>query len=178
MSYARAARVIRAGGIVAYATEAVFGLGCDPRRRASVLRLLRLKRRPARKGLILIAATPAQLAPFVADLPACARESWPGPYTWLVPRSKRAPFWLTGRHPRIAVRVTAHAGAARLCRCARTALVSTSANVSRARPVRSYREAHRRFGKGVDYVVPGRVGRQKKPTAIRDSVTGAQVRSA
>lgn len=178
MSYKRAAQVIRAGGIVAYATEAVFGLGCDPRRRAAVLRLLRLKRRPARKGLILIAATSEQLAPYVAELPACARDSWPGPFTWLVPRSKRAPFWLTGRHPRIAVRVTAHPGAARLCRCAHTALVSTSANVSRARPVRSYREACRRFGARVDYVLPGRVGAQKKPTAIRDSITGAQVRGA
>lgn len=177
MSYARAAQVIRNGGIVAYATEAVFGLGCHPRRRAAVLRLLRLKRRAVYKGLILIAADTAQLTPYVAELPAAARASWPGPFTWLVPPHKRTPYWLTGRHARIAVRVTAHVGAARLCRSARTALVSTSTNVSGAHPARSYREVWRRFGNRIDYILPGRVGPHRKPTAIRDAVTGKQVRA-
>lgn len=60
-----AARVLREGGVIAYPTEAVFGLGCDPLNRDAVMRLLAIKRRPVEKGLILIASTFDQLLPFV-----------------------------------------------------------------------------------------------------------------
>lgn len=176
MSVARAARVLRRGGIVAYPTESVFGLGCDPRNRRAVLRLLRIKRRTADKGLILIAAQPAQLRPYVTVLPSRALETWPGPYTWLVPASARAPAWVRGRHTRIAVRVTAHPIAARLCRLAGMAIVSTSANRSGEHPARRYHDAVRRLGKLVDYVLSGRVGRQAKPTQIADAVSGKILR--
>lgn len=176
MSIARAARVIRQGGIVAYPTESVFGLGCDPRNRRAVQRLLHIKRRSAGKGLILIAATPAQLRRFVTALPPRVTATWPGPYTWLVPASARAPAWVRGRHARIAVRVTAHPLAARLCRRAGMAIVSTSANRSGEQPARRYRDAVRRLGKCVDYVLPGRVGRQARPTQIADAVSGKIVR--
>jgi L-threonylcarbamoyladenylate synthase len=174
----KAARVLRQGGIVAYATEAVYGLGCDPRNRDAVIRLLRLKQRSVRKGLILIAAAPGQLDPYVAELPARARKTWPGPHTWLVKPSANAPRWITGHHDRIAVRVTAHPQAAALCRLADMAIVSTSANTSGHRPVRSYREAVRRFGGKIDYVLRGRVGDRRRPTPIADAVSGKVVRCA
>lgn len=172
-----AAAVLKRGGVVAHATEAVFGLACDPRRRAAVTRLLAIKRRAAAKGLILIAADAAQLRPYVDELPATARATWPGPHTWLVTPRAGTPGWLTGRHPRLAVRVTAHAQAAALCRAAGMALVSTSANVAGAPPARSYREALRRLGRDVDYVLPGRVGGLRRPTPITDAVTGAVIRA-
>src|SRR5918992_3374074 len=65
---ARAAEIIRAGGVVAYPTEAVFGLGCDPVNEAAVEKLLKLKQRPRDKGLILIAAEFAQLEGFLKPL--------------------------------------------------------------------------------------------------------------
>ena len=84
----RAAHVLGEGGIIAYPTEAVFGLGCDPLNPAAVYRLLALKQRPASKGLILIAADQAQLRPFLGDLPRAAQQrldtSWPGPATWVL----------------------------------------------------------------------------------------------
>ena len=179
MSLARAAAIVRAGGIVAYPTEAVYGLGCDPRQRRAVLRILRMKRRPAFKGLIVIAARAEQLAPFIdsAALPAHVRASWPGPHTWLLPARARVPFWLRGRHRTLAVRVSAQRHAAQLCLRARSALVSTSANRARQRPARSSREVQRRFGGQIDYVLRGRVGGARRPTPIRDAASGAVVRS-
>ena len=172
----QAARILKNGGIVAYATEFCFGFGCDPLNRAAVRRLLRIKRRPARKGLILIAADIDQLAPYVDDIPASVRAAWPGPHTWLLPARAQVPRWITGDHPRIAVRVTAHPPAAALCRAAGMALVSTSANRAGGAPVRNFRDALHRFKSEVDYVLPGMVGDAPAPTPIRDAVTGELVR--
>lgn len=175
-SLARAAQIIRQGGLVAYATEHCFGLGCDPLNQRAVVRLLRVKRRTPDKGLILIAANLAQLAPFVAAIPSQAAATWPGPHTWLVEPSKRTPRWITGRHPRVAVRVTAHRQAAALCRAAGMAIVSTSANRAGQEPARDYREVLRRFGTSVDFVLAGRVGDLPAPTPIRDAATGQSIR--
>jgi L-threonylcarbamoyladenylate synthase len=175
---ALAAAALRRGGIIAYATESCFGLGCDPQNRAVVLRLLRLKRRALTKGLILIAAEPRQLAPYVAHFPRKALASWPGPHTWLLQPTATAPSWIRGRHPRIAVRVTRHEQAAALCHAAGMALVSTSANRAGERPARSYRQVLRLFGDELDYVLPGRIGELKAPTPITDAVTGEVVRAA
>jgi L-threonylcarbamoyladenylate synthase len=173
---AKAASILRAGGVVAYATEYCFGLGCDPLNRDAVLRLLRLKRRPVRKGLIVLAADVAQLVPYVAEMPAPARTSWPGPRTWLVPVKPGVPGWITGSHARVAARVTAHPQAAALCRAAGMAIISTSANRAGEEPARTHREVARRFGKLVDYILPGRVGDARAPTPIRDALTGELVR--
>jgi L-threonylcarbamoyladenylate synthase len=172
----RAATILRAGGVVAYATEYCFGLGCDPRNRAAILRLLRLKSRPLAKGLIVLAASESQLAPYAADIPANVRATWPGPHTWLLPANPGVPGWITGQHDKIAVRVTAHPQAAALCRAAGMAIVSTSANRAGEAPARTDREVARRFGRLVDYILPGRVGEAPAPTPIRDAVTGQLVR--
>ena len=172
----RAARIVRDGGIVAYATEYCFGLGCDPFNRNAVLRLLRLKQRSVRKGLIVLAADPGQLAPFVETIPPPALASWPGPHTWLIPARAEVPAWITGRRPKIALRVTAHPQAAALCRAAGMAIISTSANRGGEAPARTDREARRRLGRFVDYVLPGRVGDAPAPTPIRDAESGALVR--
>jgi L-threonylcarbamoyladenylate synthase len=173
---AQAARVIRQGGVVAYATEYCFGLGCDPMNRAAVLRLLRIKRRPVQKGLILIAAGVEQLAPYVDDIPASVLATWPGPHTWLLQPRNGVPGWITGHHPRIAVRFTAHKQAAALCKTVGMAIVSTSANRAGGEPTRRFRDTVRRFKGEVDYILPGRVGDAPAPTPIRDAITGELIR--
>lgn len=173
---AKAAQVIRHGGVIAYATEYCFGLGCDPRNRAAVLRLLRIKRRPAHKGLILIAAGVEQLAPYVDDIPPHVLATWPGPHTWLLTPRAGVPGWITGEHPRIALRVTAHNQAAALCKTVGIAIASTSANRTGSVPSRSFHDAVRRFKGEVDYILPGRVGDAPAPTSIRDAATGELVR--
>ena len=172
----QAARILKNRGIVAYPTEYCFGFGCDPMNRSAVLRLLRIKRRPLTKGLILIAADVAQFAPYVDDIPAHVLATWPGPHTWLLKARASVPGWITGNRARIALRVTAHPQAAALCRAAGMALVSTSANRAGGAPVRSYRAAVHRFKSEVDYVLPGMVGDAPAPTPIRDADTGELIR--
>ena len=175
-SLRHAAQVIRGGGIVAYATEHCFGLGCDPLNQRAVARLLSIKHRPPSKGLILLAADTEQLAPYVVAVPARIASTWPGPHTWLLESRLPVPRWITGIHPRVAVRVTAHPQAAKLCRASAMAIVSTSANRTGQRPARNYREVLRRFGAQVDYVLPGRVGNLPAPTPIRDGMTADVIR--
>jgi len=172
----RAARIIRHGGVVAYATEYCFGFGCDPMNRSAVWRLLRIKQRTPDKGLILIAADVGQLESYVNDIPATARATWPGPHTWLLEPRAGVPGWITGDHPRIALRVTAHPQAAALCRAAGMAIVSTSANRRGGAPTRSYRETLRRFKGKVDCVLSGKVGAAPAPTPIRDAASGMLIR--
>ena len=172
----RAARAIQKGGVVAYATEYCFGFGCDPMNRSAVLRLLRIKRRAPDKGLILIAADAGQLDSYVDNIPAAVLATWPGPHTWLLEPRAGVPGWITGDHPGIAVRVTAHPQAAALCKAAGMAIVSTSANRGGGAPTRSYRETLRRFKGEVDYVLPGMVGDAPAPTPIRDAASGTLIR--
>lgn len=172
----QAARIIKNGGVVAYATEYCFGFGCDPMNRSAVLRLLRSKRRAPDKGLILIAADVDQLDSYVDTIPAPVLATWPGPHTWLLAPREGVPGWITGNHPHIALRVTAHPQAAALCKAAGMAIVSTSANRSGGAAARSYRETLRRFKGDVDFVLPGMVGDAPAPTPIRDAVTGELIR--
>ena len=175
-----AAAVIRAGGIVAHPTEAVYGLGCDPLNPGAVRRLLALKGRPATKGLILIAADFEALRPFVGTVDAAVlrrvRHSWPGPVTWLLPAAPGVPWWLRGSHPTIALRVTAHPLAAALCRAWGGALVSTSANPAGRPPARTALTVRRYFGRGVDLILTGPTGGAAAPTEIRDACSGRIVR--
>lgn len=177
----QAARVIRGGGVIAYPTEAVFGLGCDPYNHSAVMRILALKQRPMAKGLILIAAEFGQFAPFVLPLEDAARDrladTWPGPVTWLLPARPDTPIWLRGEHATIAVRVTAHPLAAALCRSTGHALVSTSANPGGRPPARHSWQVRRYFREGVDMVLNGALGGEARPSEIRDLRSGAIVRS-
>lgn len=175
-------RALRAGGLIAYPTEAVYGLGCDPLQGAAVQRLLTLKQRPVEKGLILIASDWYQLEPYLLPLSAHQRRrlfaSWPGPYTWILPCPPTVPVWLRGSHDSLAVRITAHPVAAALCRAWGGALVSTSANRSGLPPARSPLRVRQQFGAMIDYLVPGALGGLANPTAIRDGMTGKVLRGA
>jgi L-threonylcarbamoyladenylate synthase len=176
----QAARTVRVGGIVAYPTEAVFGLGCDPLNGAAVQRILRGKRRAAAKGLILIAAELQQLQGFVGDFPEHSRErildSWPGPVTWILPAAAAVPQWLTGGRPTLAVRVTAHPVASALCHACGTPLVSTSANFGGRPPARTPIQVRLRLAGLYDLLVPGHTGPQRRPSTLVDASSGRILR--
>ena len=174
-------RVIRAGGVVAYPTEAVFGLGCEPMDEAAVLRILSIKGRAPSKGLIIIAARVAQLEPLLAPQSAEILDpvlaTWPGPITWVLRARAEVPDWLTGARGSIAVRVTSHPLAAGLCDLYGGPLVSTSANRSGRPPARTTLQAHRLVGNVVDYVLPGGTAGAPRPSEIRDAKSGRLLRS-
>ena len=173
---------LRKGGVIAYPTEGVWGLGCDPRDEAATLRLLALKQREVGKGLILIGATEAQLAPFVdmdplaPDQRDAVRASWPGPNTWIVPASADAPAWITGDHDGIAVRVSSHPVVVALCEAFGGALVSTSANIATLPSPRTRAELDLRIVEGVDALAPGETGGLLQATPIRDARDGRSLR--
>jgi L-threonylcarbamoyladenylate synthase len=180
---AAAAAALRAGGVVAYPTEAVWGLGCDPRDRAAFERLFALKQRPPTQGVLLIGADFAQVAPYIdlAAVPpealARAQATWPGPHTWIFPRAASVPDWIAGAHAGIALRVTAHAPAAALCRAFGGALVSTSANRHGEPPARTIGDVRAMFGNSLDAILNGETGGLERPTPIRDAIGGAVIRS-
>jgi L-threonylcarbamoyladenylate synthase len=175
----RVRRHLRNGGVIAYATESCYGLGCDPRNYRAVQRILRLKGRPQKKGLILIASHLGQLRPYLASLSAgdesTLQDYWPGPFTFVLPSAPRTPRWLSGRHDSIAVRVTAHPDAAALCDALDMALVSTSANRSGHKPLKTQSACKRAFGDRV-LALPGRVGKRKRPSTIMDLRSGKVLR--
>lgn len=175
-----AAAVVREGGVVAYPTEACYGLGCDPRNPTAIRRILWIKRRWWGKGLILIADDFRRVRRYLQDPGGAealrARESWPGPVTWVLPASPHASRWLRGDQPTIAVRVTDHPVAWDLCRTAGMALVSTSANHRGRQPLKRADAVRRLLGEEVDYILEGRLGRLRRPTEIRDGATGEVLR--
>lgn len=175
----KAAQVLRRGGVIAYPTEGVFGLGCLPDDIEAVRRILRIKRRDPSEGLILIASDIAQLEAW-ACLPDGAElhSSAERPVTWLVPAQPSVPYAIRGAHDGIAVRITAHPVAAALCAALDSALVSTSANRSGQPPARTAFVLRRNFGRLVDYVVPGACGPASGPSEIRELGTGRTVRAA
>ena len=173
------ARCVRAGGVIAYPTEAVWGLGCDPWDAMAVYRLLALKDRPVEKGLILIADDISRFDFLLADLPAAQRrlleESWPGPNTWLVPHRGLLPDWLCGQHDSIALRVTDHAPVRALCALTGP-LVSTSANPAGRPAARSRLRVQQYFGAALDGLLNAPLGGRNNPSLIRDLRTGRVIR--
>lgn len=178
----RAASIVNQGGIVAYPTESCFGLGCDPRDNAAIRRLLHIKRRSYKQGLIIIGAGYEQIKMYIADteseIPTEVFDSWPGPYTWLLPTRAGVSKWLRGEHSTIAVRVTTHNTAAGLCRYAGKAIVSTSANRHERVPTRYAESIEKEFAELVDYILPGKCGDATKPSEIRDAASGEVIRAA
>ncbi len=177
----RAIHICEMGGVIAYPTEAVFGLGCLPLCEQSVHRILKLKNRPVSKGLILVAASIEQLDAFVDFSKVknlqTIQNSWPGPVTWIVPAKPTTPSCLTGDHKTLAVRVSSHPIVRSLCEQLGP-IVSTSANPQAAKPAKTNQEVRSYFQTEIDYVIPANINNKMKPTEIRDANTGDIIRLA
>lgn len=175
------ARIVDRSGLIAYPTEAVWGLGCDPWSEQAVHRLLALKQRPQAKGLILVAARIEQFDFLLEDLPEHWQRqlaaSWPGPTTWLVPHRQRLPRWITGKHDSVALRVSAHPLVGALCELTGP-LVSTSANPAGRPAARSRLRVEQYFPRQLDAILTGALGSQRNPSTIRDLRSGAILRGA
>ena len=176
----RAARVLRSGGVIAYPTEGVFGLGCLPDHFEAVSRVLAIKDRNPALGLVLIVSDIEQLGGWIElpegspDLQSTSDE----PVTWIVPATQEVPYWVRGENAGLAIRLTTHPVASTLCEAADSALVSTSANVHGRPPTRNPFVLRRRFGALVDYIVPGACGPASGASEIRELTSGRVLRSA
>ena len=177
----QAAQCLVDGGVIAYPTEAVYGLGCDPDCEPAVRRILELKSRPESAGLILIADRLDRFVPYIhpvsIEQKELAMSTWPGPVTWLFPRAGMVPGWLAGEHDTVALRITAHPVCRAICEAFGGAIVSTSANPAGAEPARSAQQVFDYFGSGLCGTVEGSLGEQSQPSEIRDLASGRIIRA-
>jgi L-threonylcarbamoyladenylate synthase len=177
LNYAQ--QVFNRGGIIAYPTEAVWGLGCDPFNRQAVTKLLALKNRDISKGLILIAATIEQFSDQLTNLSsqqyATLADSWPSHNTWLVPNNGTIPSWIIGNHSSVALRVSANSSAQTLCNKLGI-LVSTSANLAGRPAATSVDALLDYFSTDLDYIYLGQTSGAVSTSSITDLTTGNQIR--
>jgi len=177
-----AVTALKEGKLIAYPTESVFGLGCDPTNSNAVKDLIKLKKRNPDKGLILIASSFEQLNPYIDSIDSNkaedAKSTWPGPVTWLWPIKPNFPFsaLLTGKHKTIAVRVSAHPVVVVLCNAFGGAIVSTSANVEGLPPAKTAQQVKQDLPNGLAYIIDASVGDLLQPTPIYDVITRAEIR--
>ena len=178
----RVINVLSSGGIIAYPTEAVYGLGCDPFDQFAVDRLLRLKNRPMEKGLILIASHWDQVERYCTELSeeqkkTLIQNSNEKPVTWLIPDSKNLiPYWIKGKHQQFALRISSHPVVRDLCNVYQGPIVSTSANISGGKPIKTKLRILKTFSDQIDYIVPGNLGVSNAPSEIRDIKDGLLIR--
>ncbi|QIO07195.1 L-threonylcarbamoyladenylate synthase [Acinetobacter shaoyimingii] len=185
-SVAEAATHLAQGKVLAYPTEAVWGLGCDPFNERAFNEILKLKQRPIEKGVILLAGQLSQVEHLLQKLDPNIREqvieTWKNPTTsdrattWLLPADEHIPTWIKGNHPKVAVRVTSHPLCVALCRTFNGFIVSTSANPAGLDPARSLQDAQHYFGNDLNYL-DGDLGTCRQPSRIIDAITGEVVRA-
>lgn len=185
MELTRLKTVFNAGGVIAYPTEACYGLGCDPNNRVAVENILRLKGRSVEKGLILIADQVARLDEYVRwpenglmrDIQASWQAEASRATTWLLPVRTATPHWLSGEFETLAVRVTQHPVAKQLCAELGQALVSTSANPQGQAPALSAEAVYDYFNGSIELVVEGEIGQDPRPSRMIDAVSGNVIRT-
>lgn len=176
----QAAELILSGGVIAYPTEAVFGLGCNPDDEQAVNRILKIKQRSYRQGVILIADKferfKRYLEPVDQETELKIQSRWPGPVTWLLPASKDCPSWVRGDHEKLAVRVSSHPECQQLSALTAMPLVSTSANRHGEEPGRTADEVNNALGDEVDMVLDAATLGYDQPSEIWDAVSGERLR--
>ncbi len=175
-----AARAIEAGGVIAYPTETVFGLGCNPLDYAAVERILELKQRPIEKGLILVAANLEQLMPYIhldsEEQRHTLQQPTATPTTWVVPTNPTTPYWLSGQHDSLAVRISQHPLVQALCLQLNSPIVSTSANPAGLTPAHNALTVRRYFADALDYIMTAHTDKHAQPSRIIDLRTNTTVR--
>ena len=155
----RAAQILRAGGLVAFPTETVYGLGADAANQKAVSRLFAVKRRPADHPVIVHFENSARAFAWARELPAqagkLAERFWPGPLTLILKRSALAKDFVTGGQDTVGLRVPSHPVAQQLLEDFGSGIAAPSAN--RFGLVSPTTAAHVRddLGNDVDLVLEG-----------------------
>ncbi|MGO2279428.1 MULTISPECIES: L-threonylcarbamoyladenylate synthase [unclassified Psychrobacter] len=196
----QAAKWLKDGQLLAYPTESVWGIGCDPYDQVAVQRILDIKQRPQAKGMIVVTDSVSRLASLLASLNDTQRQqvldSWQvdgrggalqnnQAHTWLLPipqpLASTVPTWITGQHQTIAVRVISHPIVRQLCQQMVSEqnpfglLVSTSCNPSGQTPASTFKAAYAYFEGEIGYLQGDTLG-YTLPSQIRDATTGFVVR--
>ncbi len=178
-----AAQTFAQGGIIAYPTEAVFGLGCDPDNNSAIEKLLSLKQRSADKGFILLAGEFSQLLPYIDESVISEQQKvkilsrWPGAITQVLPINKNISPLLSGVFETIAVRITQHPDVIALCRKTGKAIISTSANISGLPAATTWQGVVQQFPTQLDYLIKADTLGNESPSTIIDGITSKILRA-
>ncbi|QCI20742.1 L-threonylcarbamoyladenylate synthase type 1 TsaC [Buchnera aphidicola (Brachycaudus cardui)] len=174
--------MLNSENVIAYPTESMFGLGCDPNSEIAVKKLLDLKKRSIEKGFILVASNFHQIKMYIDENKLLHNQRkkiffhWPGPFTFLLPAHPRTPYWLTGKFNTVAVRISAHVDIIKLCNSFGKALISTSANITKKYPCVTREELFKNFGKDFP-LLNGKIGSEKNPSQIINIINGKLIRN-
>ena len=152
-------QVLRAGGIVLYPTDTVWGIGCDATNAQAVQQIYRLKQRSDSKSMLVLLADEAELSRYVS-VPACARiiieesarKATARPLTIIYPEAHSVAENLIAEDGSLGIRLTAEAFTQALCRRLGRPVVSTSANISGCPAAKTYSQISEAIRQGVDYI--------------------------
>lgn len=179
MANQRLIRYLKQGGIIAYPTESCFGLGCDPKNKRAIEKILYLKKRVRSKGFILISSKINLFNAYIKNITEIQKKEliavWPGPHTWTVPASNYCPPWLKGKTHNIAIRLPEVKSTLKLLNSINFPITSTSANLSHKQSIKTLRACKNIFKKKVK-IIEGNIGNEKKPTTIQDFISKKIIR--
>ena len=166
------------GGVIAYPTESVFGLGCDPSNEQAVARILEIKKRTLAMGFVLLTPNIEIISGWVSmsnkQLKIFSSPS-SRPTTYIVPASVVAPKWLTVKNT-LAIRLSNDLFIKNICSLLGLPIVSTSANLHGENPCKSAEEVQKIMGSQLDYIVFKQTGPFNSPSTIVDLSSGKTIR--
>ena len=169
---------LNAGGVIAYPTEGVWGLGCLWTDDAAIKEILRLKQRPLEKGMIILCSQLSDIEAYLLPLSAAhiqqIQQDYPHPVTWILPCKLSVPESVRGQHESIAVRFSRHPLVQSLCKRVGP-IISTSANPSGLPAAMSLADVQCYFDDQLSYILPGELGGFSRPSEIR-TLDGHKVR--
>lgn len=169
---------LQSGGVIAYPTEGVWGLGCLWTDEAAIKEILRLKQRPLEKGMIVLCSRISDIEPYLLPLTAAdirqIEQDYPHPVTWILPCKLSVSESVRGQHASIAVRFSRHPQVQALCQAVGP-IISTSANPSGLPAAMSKHDVYHYFQNQLSYILPGELGGYSKPSEIR-TLDGQRVR--
>ncbi len=178
VSLDKAIAVLKAGGLVAYPTDTLYGLGANALDLQAVAKVFKAKQRPLDQPLPLLLAEVDDMDRYCADVPeislTLARAFWPGGLTMVLRRRPVIPDIVTAGGPTVAVRVPGHPIPRALARGLGAPITGTSANLHRQSEPRTAKEVHTQLGSRVDFILQGRCALGRPSTII--DLTGGNPR--
>jgi len=169
---AEAARIVSTGGLIAFRTDTLYGLGADPLNRPALQKIRELKAREENKAILILISDMDQVDRFVEEKSGIfgliANGHWPAPLTLVGPARSELPTELTAGSNTIGVRLPDNEKVRALVRVCGGALTATSANISGSAPARNAAEVEKYFPNGIDLIIDGGEVTVTEPSTVLD----------
>jgi tRNA threonylcarbamoyl adenosine modification protein (Sua5/YciO/YrdC/YwlC family) len=154
----KAAEVLKAGGVIAYPTDTIYGLGCDLYNKKAIQRIYQIKRRDPKKPFSFICSDLKHISEYaqVTNLAYRIMKRYlPGPYTFILPGTKLVPRIMLTKRKTVGIRVPDHPICLALVKALGNPIISTSANLSGEEALTDPREIEETLGSQIDLIIDG-----------------------